>query len=267
MTKTRIGVVDYLNAQPLIEGLESDRNAKIIRDTPSRLSDMLQVGKLDVALVSSVECFRHPEFRILPEVGVCSEGAVRSVKLYSHNAPEKAQRIALDRSSRSASTLTKVVYLEFFQQTEVEFITAEPTTRPSEVDADAVLLIGDAALQADPEDMTVTDLGALWTERTGLPFVYAVWACREGTNVERLLPTLLKARDRGLPLRPRLAQDAAKKMKLPVAALTQYLTKNLRYELGEREIKGLERFRDLAAEHELCSKHDVPFVGARVQPV
>ena len=267
MAKYRIGVVDFLNAAPLVHGLDRERSFELILDTPSALSDRLAQGDLDVALISAIECFRHDHLRILPEIGICSEGPIKSIKLYSRGRPEKAERIALDRGSRSAATMTRVTYLEFFQKPEVSFFEIEPTLQPETVNADAVLLIGDAALKADPGSLQTTDLGALWTERTGLPFVYAVWACHKDLRTERLLPALLRARDRGLPDRPRLAQTAAQKLDLPVARLTQYLCKNLRYLLGEREIKGLERFRDIASEHGLCNRHDVPFTGARVQPV
>src|ERR671924_383630 len=44
-------------------------------------------------------------------------------------------------------------------------------------EADARLLIGDAALKSAFEDPTPHyDLGRLWLERTGLPMVFAVWA-------------------------------------------------------------------------------------------
>ena len=267
MAKIRIGVVDFLNSRPLVHGLDRERGVKLIYDVPAALSEKLKKGELDVALISTIECFRNPDFRILPEIGVCSEGAIKSIKLYARGPLERARRVALDRGSRSAATLTRITYLEFFQQLETTFFEIPPTLDPQSVDADAVLLIGDTALTADPGELTPTDLGALWTERTGLPFVYAVWACHKSTPTERVMPMLLRARERGLPQRPVLAQQAAKELGLPAAGLTQYLTKNLRYQLGEREIKGLERYRDIASEHGLCNRHDVPFTGARVQPV
>src|SRR5207244_8822824 len=47
-------------------------------------------------------------------------------------------------------------------------------------DAEAKLLIGDAALRSAFEDPTPHyDLGRLWLERTGLPMVFAVWAAPE----------------------------------------------------------------------------------------
>jgi predicted solute-binding protein len=100
-----------------------------------------------------------------------------------------------------------------------------------------------------------------------MPFVYAVWACRKGKAMDAVIPLLMRARDRGLLERSKIAAVAAGELDLPVAGLNQYLTRNLRYHLGEREIKGLERFRDIGATHHLCNRHDVPFLTARVQTV
>jgi predicted solute-binding protein len=85
--------------------------------------------------------------------------------------------------------------------------------------------------------------------------------------MDAVIPLLMRARDRGLLERSKIAHTAAGELDLPVAGLTQYLTRNLRYHLGEREIKGLERFRDIGATHGLCNRHDVPFLTARVQTV
>ena len=50
-------------------------------------------------------------------------------------------------------------------------------------DAEATLLIGDAALKSAFEDPTPHhDLGRLWLERTGLPMVFAVWAAPEPSH-------------------------------------------------------------------------------------
>jgi chorismate dehydratase len=262
--KIRIGVVDFLNARPLVHGLDKERGVELLHDRPSRLAQSLRRGELDVALVSSIECFRSPELRVVPEIGICSEGPVRSVKLFLRRPLEQVERVALDAGSRSGAALTRMVFVEFLQRPAVSLREVEPTLEPTKVDADAVLLIGDAALKAKPGSLEPLDLGWFWTDRTGLPFVHAVWACRRGKVSEELLALLLRARDRGLLERSRIAAEAAPRLDLPVAGLTQYLTRNLRYQLGEREIKGLERFRDIGAQHGMCNRHDVPFLQVRM---
>ncbi len=264
--KVRIGVVDFVNARPLVHGLDRERGVELVYDRPSRLAQSLRRGELDVALVSSIECFRSPELRVVPEIGICSEGPVRSVKLFLRKPLEQVERIACDAGSRSGAALARLVFVEFLQRPGVSTFEIEPTLEPASVDADAVLLVGDPALRAKPGSTSLEplDLGWFWTDRTGLPFVYAVWASRRGKVSEELLALLLRARDRGLMERSKIAAAAAGELELPVAGLAQYLTRNLRYQLGEREIKGLERFRDLAAQHGMCNRHDVPFLKVRM---
>lgn len=268
MSKIRIGVVKYLNAQPLVYGLDRERGIDLVLEAPAVLSRMLLEREVDVALLSAIECFRHPELQILPEIGVCSEGPIRSIRLFHRVDPRLVRRVALDNSSRSAAALTRITFREFYGRMDLHYSEVEPTVTPEKVQADAVLLIGDTALQAaQSSPMNSLDLGEIWTERTGLPFVYAVWSCLKGTKADQILPILLRARDRGLPERPKMAQQAAKTLGLPAAALTQYLTRNLHYILGERELKGMERFRDLASDHGLCQKLDVPFLRVKLQAV
>ena len=262
--KIRIGCVDFVNARPLVHGLDKERGVELVLDRPARLAQALRRGELDVALVSSIECFRTPALQIVPEIGICSEGPVRSVKLFLKKPLEQVERVALDAGSRTAAALARMVFVEFLQRPGVGTREIEPTLEPAKVDADAVLLIGDPALRAKPGNLESLDLGWFWTDRTGLPFVYAVWACRRGKVSEDVLALLLRARDRGLLERSRIAAAAAAELDLPVAGLTQYLTRNLRYQLGEREIKGLERFRDIGVTHNLCNRHDVPFLKVRM---
>ena len=65
-----------------------------------------------------------------------------------------------------------------------------PLERDAEdVDADAVLLIGDRAMRAClPGFAHAFDLGQEWYDWTGLPFVYAVWAVRRGVDLGGVEP-------------------------------------------------------------------------------
>ncbi len=265
MQKLRIGVVDFVNARPLVHGLDRERGVELFRGRPAQLQQLLRKGDLDVALVSSIEAFRAPELKILPEIAICSEGPVKSVKLFLKKPLEQVERVALDAGSRTGAALVKMVFAEFLLKPGVVAVEVEPSLEPAKVDADAVLLIGDPALKAKAGALEPLDLGWFWTDRTGMPFVYAVWAARKPKLLDTAMPLLLRARDRGLLERSKIAAVAAEELSLPVAGLTQYLTRNLRYQLGEREIKGLERFRDIGVTHGLCNRHDVPFATVKLQ--
>ena len=111
------------------------------------------------------------------------------------------------------------------------------------------MLIGDAALHSAFDDPTPHhDLGRLWQERTGLPMVYAVWACREG--VEDGLEELERAHLRALAVAraepEALARRASEFYGWPPGFLARYFEK-LRYHFGPREQQGVLRFFELAA--------------------
>ena len=116
-------------------------------------------------------------------------------------------------------------------------------------EADAKLLIGDAALKSAFEDPTPHhDLGRLWLERTGLPMVFAVWAVPGAGS-----PRAARARGGARRLRPRRARraGAARVRGLGASTATQpgflarYFEK-LRYRFGPRERAGLYTFLELA---------------------
>src|SRR6478609_4237335 len=119
---------------------------------------------------------------------------------------------------------------------------------PLDKPADARMLIGDAALQSAFDDPTPHyDLGRLWQERTGLPMVYAVWACRQG--IEDGLEELERAHLRALAVSrsepEALARRASAEYGWPAGFLARYFEK-LRYHFGPRERQGLVRFFELA---------------------
>src|SRR5207302_8182009 len=139
---------------------------------PTALNGALLAGECDLAPISSIEYARNADrLRILPRLCVSSQGAVESIQLVSRAPLERVRSVAITPESATSVVLTKVLLPE-----------AEHV--PLGVEADAKLLIGDAALRSAFEDPTPHyDLGRLWLERTGLPMVFAVWACREPLHV------------------------------------------------------------------------------------
>jgi chorismate dehydratase len=132
-------------------------------------------------------------------------------------------------------------------------------------DAEAKMLIGDAALKSAFEDPTPHhDLGRLWLERTGLPMVFAVWACREP-----LQPGLLELEDafvsslRQARAEPeQLAYESSERYGYPPGFLARYFEK-LRYRFGPRERAGFYTFLEMAREvGELDEVPELRFVSA-----
>ncbi|MGH7739665.1 MAG: MqnA/MqnD/SBP family protein, partial [bacterium] len=171
----KIGVVPFLNAQPLIWGLAE--NHELSRVAPNAMGKALKEGTLDVALAPVVAGFLNPDLKIVPAGAIGSKGAVRSVRLLVNGAPQGVRRLFVDDRSQTSVLLSRLALKRWFgvKDLEVEPVSME-TFRPVQTKPwEAVLEFGDPALLAAPTGMTVVDLGEEWARYTGKPFVYAVW--------------------------------------------------------------------------------------------
>jgi chorismate dehydratase len=245
----RVGAVSYLNARPLVRGLERSSERFDIRfDLPSRCASLLHSGAIDLGLIPSVE-YLGGDYRVVPGIGVVSDGAVASVAMFTRAPVAGIRSLALDTSSRTSVALIKVLCARYFRIAPV-FVSAGPDLAAMIAEADAALLIGEPALLAPYESLGLEkiDLGAAWKKMTGLPFVYAFWAGTPGILTPADVGVLQRARDEGR----RASDDVAaryfagdpEKQELGAA----YLRDCIRYEVGERERTALERFFALAAE-------------------
>lgn len=244
----RIGAVNYLNSKPLIEGLaELLPEAELTLDYPSRLADDLEAGRLDVALIPSIEVLRHPSYEVLSDACVATRGPVMSVKLYSRVPFGEIRSLALDEGSRTSACLSRVMLNERFGVTpRLEPLPLE--SAPESASTDAVLLIGDRAMHSPREPFAQTwDLGEEWLRWSGLPFVFAVWACRSGADLSGVDESLAHARDRGVERAAEIARREAPGLQISEATALGYLTQNLHFWLGPAERSGLRLFANLAA--------------------
>jgi chorismate dehydratase len=232
----RLGRISYVNMAPIFFGLEAD--VEEVPGVPTELNERLLAGEIDLAPISSIEYGRHAErLRILPRLCVSSEGAVDSIQLVSRAPLEHVTSVAVTPESATSAVLVRVLLPE-----------AEHV--PLGEDADATLLIGDAALKSMFEDPTPHyDLGRLWLERTGLPMVYAVFACREEATdgIAALEPAFLKALRDNRAEPERLAREASTRYGYPQGFLARYFEK-LRYRFGPKERAGLLSFFELAVD-------------------
>lgn len=252
----RLGAVSYLNSRPLIEDLDQLLTGSSIElDYPSRLADALADNRLDVALIPSIEYARRPGYQIISDACVAARGAVMSVKLYCRVHPGQVRRIALDEGSRTSATLAKIILAERYGS----FPESEPLSldsMTSDSTADAVLLIGDRAMHAPTESFVeVMDLGQVWYEWTGLPFVFAMWVAHADADITGIATALSESRDRGLECVQRIAAEEAPKLDLSEDTAHRYLTHNLHYHLTSAERSGLALFFELASRHNLVDNN------------
>jgi len=243
MECVRIATVPYVNAAPLIWGLREARDGRfrLVAEPPARIADLLLGDQVDVGLLPVIEIQRHDGLEILPGPCIASRLRARSVFLASPRPIEEARRIAVDRSSRTSAALLRIV-LAHRRLTQVSFSECDPDLPAMLRDHDAALLIGDAALQADTVGLRRYDLAEEWFRMTGLPFVFAAWAVRAGTELPAgARPFAASCRD-GLAHVGEIAAREGERLGLPATTIEEYLRVNIHYELGAEELRGLDLF-------------------------
>ena len=247
--RIRVGAVNYLNSKPLVEDLASFHpTIDLTLDLPSRLADRMAAGELDVGLIPVVEYFRAGTYTLIPDIAIASAGPVLSVTLFSRVPWPDIRSVALDEGSRTSAALTQILLKKRHG------VTARVESLPIDVPADdlttdAVLLIGDRAMRAClPGFDFAYDLGQEWTDWTGLPFVYAVWAVRDGVDLGNAAEAFRQAKHRGLARAGRIAAREAPALGLDSGFCRRYLSNIIRYDLGPRERAGLNKYHELARE-------------------
>jgi chorismate dehydratase len=262
----RIGCVSYLNTAPMIEGLEKARAATLIPAPPARLVELLNSGTAEVALLSIIDAQKSPAPVVLIPSGMIGcDGPTLTVRLYSAVPIERITRIHADSESHTGAALLRVILNQQFGLTPefVEFDARERIAHARDEDAsstaeaaewpESMLLIGDKVVTDSPPAVRYPhqlDLGEAWKQLTGLPFVYAVWACLE-SNADsprvRAAATLLDRQRRHNASRlDWIITHRAPARGWPIDLAQRYLHDLLRYEIGPRERQAIERFFDLA---------------------
>lgn len=275
----QIAAVSFLNTVPLTEGLSTlpAKNSTLTLNLPSRLSASLQDGTADVALLPVADILLGETGGILPVAGIAGQGCVDSVKLFATNDIPHLTRIAADRGSHSSVALLRILLAETHGLTpEFSAINPQPGVLPAP--GEGILIIGDRCFEyekflreAGHSEVHSWDLGQMWWELTELPFVFAVWAVAPGfvaragaEALTELKQILTAARDHGLQNLTAIATREAAAGRLghqgyaTSAAIDYYFRTSLRYTIGDRELAGIRRFRDLAIAHNIIPERPLP---------
>lgn len=253
----RIGRIPYINCYPVYGAIDRGvvpLDATLVDGVPTDLNRRMASGELDISVVSAVEYARDSErYLLLPDLAISCDGPVRSVMLF-------AKRPATDLTGRpvlvSRSSMTSVALLELLFENvwhaRPRFVPGDAEVSdvidPGKEDADARLVIGDAALVLGSNHRDryphIYDLGQMWKQWTGQPFVFAVWVAQRTTNVKEALVAhagLIASRDWGLSNLPELADQAHRATGVARATCNEYLS-GLDYGLSYPHLAGLTEF-------------------------
>lgn len=242
----RIGSVSFLNAKPLLWGLEADRTLEIALAVPSRLLEGLAAHEFDVALLPVIDYQRMAGLRIIPSGGIGSDDVTLTVRLFSKVPIREIEVLGCDTDSHTSVGLARVILAEHFGR-RPDLV---PLNAPAGQAAHARLLIGDKVVCEAPDGFPhQLDLGAAWREMTGLPFVFAVWMAREGVELGDLPQRLERAKRAGLEHVDEIIERHGVTRGWPREIARTYLLQNLQFDIGPKQLEAIRLYHTLAARY------------------
>lgn len=255
-----IGEITYLNCTPLFLSLRNnfqDDGYRFVPGYPAELNAKLRSGAIDLCPSSSIEYAQNPHlYRILPDLSISATGPVRSVLLFSKQPLDSLDGVSIGLTGESE---TSVVLLKIILTLRYSFANSyyrvEGASQNPSSGHDALLLIGDRALieAAKGSDGHLYDLGELWHEFTGLPFVFALWLLREEAllaspaAVRLIHERLVSAKAIARGSFAEIAASLPGKGWTNQAFLINYWN-DISYDLSKEHIKGLKLYYRYAAE-------------------
>ena len=246
----RVAVISYLNTVPLIWGLENGRRRSpfaLDYCLPSEGADRVQSGKADIGLLPVIEMARQG-LSYCPGVGIACDGPVRSILLVSKVPAWEIRTLAVDRGSRTSVMLARVILNRQYDANPVIRV-EEPVLEEMLGGSDAALIIGDPALRLDPASLPflTLDLGEEWKRLTGLPMIFALWCGAAPFITAATTDHFLESYAYGERHIATIVAGQAAQRGLPPDLVHTYLTRHIRYRLGEEEYKGMRTYLDFAA--------------------
>jgi chorismate dehydratase len=254
----KLGHIVYSNCFPPHAGIISGQVPfpfKLVEGIPTELNRLLYEGKVDVSPSSSIEYAMNPgRYLLLPTLSITSKQKVMSILLESKvRIDELNNKIVAMTTASATSVVLLRILLEVRYNMNPGYTQYEQGVDDPSEQCDAMLTIGDLALTKAPrpEFPHRYDLGELWYEFTGLPFVFALWHVNYKKNIERdldmLYDILIASKAYGISHLGDLARSEAKRFKVPEELLFSYWN-SFSYGLGREEQKGLSAFYGYAAE-------------------
>ncbi|MDZ4795732.1 MAG: menaquinone biosynthesis protein [Bacteroidota bacterium] len=242
--KIKVGIVNYLNTKPLLYGLErkpiSDQ-IELVGDYPAKVARMLLDNEIDVGLVPVAVLQQLPEYHIVGDYCIGTEGEIASVALFSEVPMDEIKKVYLDYQSRTSVALLKYLMKEYWG-INPEIVEAINEDYRQEIrGTTAGLVIGDRAFEQRKISTFIYDLGSEWRSITALPFVFAVWVSTQKLP-EDFIRTFNEANAMGLSH----IDEIVAANPFDLYDLKKYYTLHLSYVLDEKKKRSMAYFQSLS---------------------
>ena len=241
MKKIKVTAVSYLNTKPFLYGIFQSlvqNEIELSLDIPSVCAAKLASGEADLGLIPVAAIPEIANPHIISDYCIGAVGAVKTVCLYSQVPIQEIEKVYLDEHSKTSVQLTKVLFKKYWQQNP-EFMPSTEGYLDNIKGSTAGLAIGDKTMGLAERFEYVYDLGEVWQDWTGLPFVFAAWVSNKKLD-DGFIERFNHALNVGLQHIQELIYI------LPTQYfefdLKEYFTKNISYNLDEAKKKGLKRF-------------------------
>ena len=238
MNSYNFAAASYSNSAPLVDYLPAvSPSSEIKYGYPSSHLKELILGKVDCALIPVVHAFNNPLIKPLLNVGVASDGEVKSVLIKRKKPINEIISVLKDKASATSNKLAELILHHHFNQT-VEMINESNFF-------DARVLIGDSALLSNQSDKDI-DLSLAWKQMTGLPFIFAVWAVRSDCKyIDEINDIVCRAANVGVNSLSKIAKRFSVHQGNSFEFWNNYLKNNIHFFLTDSDINGMQLFKEM----------------------
>jgi predicted solute-binding protein len=225
----------------------------------------MAAGIADIGILPVIEMARQG-LDYFPGTGIACEGPVRTILLVSKVPWQQVRTLATDSGSRTSVMLSQVILAEKFG-VRPQMISRPPVLPTMLAEADAALVIGDAAFAVDPDTIPYAclDLGAEWVNMTGLPMVFAVWSARKELIQPRYGQAFVDSCRYGLAHMDEIVKSEAPVRQITEAMVRRYLTQHIVFELSDRHYQGMNLYLKYALRLDAEQRQNTGAVPSGVQ--
>ena len=251
--KKVLGRVSFINCDPIFHSI--GHNWQILAAPPSWLTGhLLRRDCISAPIPAADYATNCNQLGLLRDIGIVGRESVGSVILFGNRSLESMRDIALPSDSSTSNLLLKWILGQ--RGLDPKLIPMGPDIETMLGECDGALIIGDRALSAALKnpDLVRMDLGSEWTNITGLPMVFGVFAARKDSPsafVNEARESMLSSYNLFLDdehTKAAVASIASHKIAIPEDRIVTYFESEVSNILDNSSLEGLQIFLDEVCE-------------------